>query len=151
VSDFDRSNFPTTLSMDMFQLFCGDLIGEGIARRVYQHALDPNLVVKIEDRARSFQNVFEWQVWDRVREAKGIAAWFAPCEAISPCGAILIQRRTAAARESEHPARVPTFFTDLKRSNWGLIGKRLVCHDYGSHLMLENGMTSRSKRADWWD
>lgn len=25
------------------------------------------------------------------------------------------------------------------------------CHDYGTHLMFEHGMTKRMVKADWWD
>jgi hypothetical protein len=45
---------------------------------------------------------------------------------------------------------MPAFFTDLKRENFGLLLGRLVCHDYGVNLLMENGMTKRMRKANWW-
>ena len=47
------------------------------------------------------------------------------------------------------PAEVPAFFTDLKPGNWGIYNKHPVALDYGKHMMLERGMTSRMRKADW--
>ncbi len=107
----------------------GDMLGEGAFRRVYAHAMDPELVVKVEAGARCFQNIIEWSVWQEATD--NLRRWLAPCVAISPQGSVLFQRRCEPLRVSELPGRVPSILTDLKISNWGLFQGRPVCLDYG--------------------
>lgn len=59
--------------------------------------------------------------------------------------------RTRQPRPQDYPAKVPAFLSDLKRTNYGMAGKFLVCHDYGTNLLFEHGMTTRLKKAEWWD
>lgn len=142
---------PDAIAFDLFQLLTdrGRLIGSGISRHVYPYGLDPTrLVIKFEQE-ENHQNVTEWQIWNRV-EHTDLAKWFAPVEAISPCGRILIQRRTMPCQtDRKLPDRVPAFFSDIKIDNWGMLKGKPVCHDYGFHLMLEKGMTKRMKKAYW--
>lgn len=127
----------------------GALIGTGLTRHVYESAIDDGIVIKIEDQNKDrFQNIFEWQVWDMVKGTPH-ARWFAPCVWISQSGGILMQRRTTMA--TKFPERMPAYLTDFKRYNYGMLKGRLVCHDYGSCLMLQEGMTNRMKKAEWWD
>jgi hypothetical protein len=37
--------------------------------------------------------------------------------------------------------------TDLKRENWGQIGTRVVCHDYGHTTLMSRGLTERLRRV----
>lgn len=140
--------FTTTLSRDLYNIVCGKKIGSGIGRKVFTNRLDPTTVIKIETRGGSFQNIMEWEVWDYVKGSKAISAWFAPCVAISPSGLVLVQKRTAPARERDFPRRVPKCFTDMKRENWGFVGNKLVCHDYG--YIASSGITTKTKKAVWW-
>jgi hypothetical protein len=135
-----------SVKRDLFHLVCGKVLGAGVARTVYEHAFDPTVVIKVEEGAGSFQNVAEWQVWERIQYT-ALARWFAPCVAISPNGSVLVQRRTRAALN--YPDKVPSFFTDIKPENFGMLDGNFVAHDYGYHLMLENGMSKRMKKADW--
>lgn len=132
---------------DFIAMICGEHIGGGQYRAVYEHKLDPELVVKIEAEG-TFCNVEEWRIWSEVRSIPQAARWFAPCEAISPGGTILIQRRTTPVQLKRLPERIPYFFTDLKVGNWGRIGRRVVCHDYACHLLPINA--GRMKKAEWW-
>lgn len=148
----DQSAF---LHKELVNIFCGDLLGKGIGRCVYAHALDDTLVIKMEGAHQSFQNIAEWQTWQAVKETEH-AKWFAPCVAISPCGGVLVQRRTTPAHT--HPESIPNYLTDTKCANYGILiprdgeaGGQFVCHDYGVHLMLENGMTKRMRKANWWN
>ena len=84
---------------------------------MYIFAPDPTLVIKFEVEPKSFQNVYEWHTWDRVKEYKPVAKWFAPCVNISECGTILLQKRTTPVPNKMLPKKVPAFFIDLKRSN----------------------------------
>ncbi len=141
---------PNAVALDLFQLLtdCGDLLGSGVARHVYPYGLDARMVIKFEQE-HNFQNTTEWQVWNHVKHTD-FARWFAPVEFISPCGRILIQRRTQAFEtDKKLPERIPAFFTDTKIENWGLLKGKPVCHDYGYHLLLEQGMTKRMKKAEW--
>lgn len=132
-------------------LATGDPIGSGIGRQVFACGLNAEWVIKVEEGSGSFQNAAEWFVWDRVKDVKHVARWFAPCHYISPCGGVLIQSRTQPLPKEQYPDKVPVFLSDLKYSNYGLLNGQFVCHDYGTHLMLEHGMTRRMKRADWWE
>lgn len=135
---------------EAFNVLTGDQIGRGVARSVHACKLDPTLVVKIEDGAGSFQNVAEWNVWEAVKETEW-AKWFAPCVAISPCGSVLLMKRTTPVSRGAYPERLPRFLTDCKFQNYGEIDGRFVCHDYGMNLLLENGMSNRMRNVHWWD
>ena len=145
---------PNIMLQDMATLFAGSLIGGGLSRNVYSYGTDDTYVIKFEYAAGYFQNTMEWQVWSRVKEVPAIAAWFAPCNHISNMGRWLIQRRTTPVTIAElrkKLPRVPAVFTDLKVGNWGRLGKRIVCHDYGLTLITEHGMSAKTRKADWWE
>ena len=136
---------------ESFNLLCGEKIGEGIGRKVFVCALAPNYVVKVEQGRESFQNILEWETWNRVSYRKE-KRWFAPCRSISPNGVILIQDRTRPPDKAELPKKVPVWFSDLKESNWGMLRGVLVCHDYGTCLALQEGtITKKKRKADWGD
>ena len=142
--------FYSTMTKDLFELVVGDKIGEGIGRQVFEYLPDPELVIKFEDKGGSFQNVIEWNIWQRVQWVKGVHIWFAPCERISPCGTILLQKKTFTGDKKKYPLKLPAYLTDTQYSNYGFMkGNRFVCHDYGSNLMVENGMTSRMRKVKW--
>lgn len=140
--------FTSTIARDVMRMLLGDRIGVGQFRDVYAHATDPTLVVKLENGWRDFSNIREWDIWQAVKEMD-LKKWFAPVESIAPCGSVLVMKRCQPARREELPERVPAFFTDFKPENWGLYDGRVVCMDYGNHLMLENGMTKRMRKARW--
>lgn len=143
------------IKRELWDVICGELLGMGSSRCVYAHLLDPHLVVKAESPGGSFQNVAEWQVWKAVEHTE-FAKWFAPCVAISPCGSILIQRRTTRAQA--YPDKIPNFLTDTKLDNYGILTPRagekhsqFVVHDYGVNLLSEYGLTKRMRKANWWN
>lgn len=139
------------LTLDTFSLVAGEKIGSGISRAVYVYRPDPTLVVKFEAARERFENATEWSLWQHVKDVKRVSRWFAPCVAISDSGAVMLQRRVMTAQPREYLDKLPAFLTDTKRSNFGILDGRLVCCDYGTHLMLENGMTARMRKAEWWD
>lgn len=149
------SAVPELVHVEAFDLLCDERIGRGMSREVFSSKLLPDCVIKIEQGAGQFQNVVEWETWQRVRDTPA-SRWFAACKWISPNGHILIMERTRPPAPSEFPDKVPVFLTDLKRTNYGMAksdGERewFVCHDYGTHLMFEHGMSKRLRKADWWD
>lgn len=131
--DVKRDYFSgNTMTAELFGLFVGERIGFGIGREVFHLEQSPYHVIKFETKSGSFQNVLEWETWLEAQNYEDAKKWFAPCHAISPCGSILIQYKTQPLRdETEMPDKIPSFFTDLKPSNWGMFEGRPVIHDYG--------------------
>jgi hypothetical protein len=140
---------------DAFSMLCGTQLGRGMSRTVFHCTLLPDCVVKVETEHSTFQNVLEWQTWCTVQHTDH-SEWFAPCEWISPNGKVLIQRRTFPVGPAHLPTKMPAWFTDFKVQNYGMIprkGKqpaRLVCHDYGTSLALQEGTTTRRMKAPMW-
>ena len=134
---------------DVFWLMADRLISNGISRNVYTSSVFPDCVVKVEEDACMFQNVMEWQTWGKVR-GTALEKWFAPCKWISPNGSVLIMKKTTEPAEKHYLKQLPVFLTDTKRSNYGMYQGRLVCHDYGTSLLMEYGMSKRMRNVEWW-
>lgn len=144
---------------EAFDLLCGKLLGRGMSRNVFECKLLPDCVVKVENDEGFFQNIKEWETWQRIKYTKH-SAWFAECSWISGNGQILIMEKTVPCYPKDLPEMVPAYLTDLKSENFGMsqlkdpktgeVTNRFVCHDYGSTLLMEKGMTSKMKKADWW-
>lgn len=115
-------------SQDLARLCLGDKLGEGAYRAVFEFDLIPNSVIKITTATEV--NVIEFNVWNQLKKTQ-YSKWFAPCLFISPCGHFLIQKRVRPIKDGDKlPKKLPAVFTDIKKANWGWLGKRLVCHDY---------------------
>lgn len=140
---------------EAFNLLCGERIGRGMSRDVFECSLLPDCVVKVETDAQRFQNILEWQTWEMVKHTAA-SRWFAECRWLSPNGRVLIQERTRPAGPGDYPKRVPVWFTDLKRGNWGMAvtndpqKQYLVCHDYGTSLVIQEGTTTKRLRVANW-
>jgi hypothetical protein len=156
VNSEDYENWGATTRNDFMGMFLGEHLGSGSGRAVYTLQRNPELVVKVEQYAHSFQNIAEFQVWKIVKDTPW-AKWFAPVRVISANGAVLIQDRTMPLRVDrdgfEFPDELPNFFTDLKPANFGRIGRQLVCHDYAFNHLIERGLLAakmrKIKKADW--
>jgi len=149
IKELRRDFFTNAIAADLLSLCLGARLGGGISRDVFVWLPDPKLVAKVETDGGSFQNVNEWNVWQRCGNVLGIHNWLAPCVSISSCGIILLQKRTEPLIRSKWPKKVPAFLTDLKPDNFGLIDDKPVCHDYGYNMFIENGMTTRMRKTDW--
>lgn len=137
-----------TCAKDFIKVFLGKEIGRGVSRVVYEHALDKSLVIKIEEGGDWFQNVTEYRVWNELQYYKKMAKWFAPIIAISPNGVVLIQKRVEPTSLKDYPKQIPSFFTDIKQENYGLLNGQLVCFDYGTSLFTK-GFSTKLKNANW--
>lgn len=138
-----------------FYLLCGKELGRGVSRIVYECKIDPTLVVKVEESSGWFQNVIEWETWKRVEDTP-FAKWFAKPRFISDNSCIMVMERTyPVANPKQYPAQMPVFLCDFKRTNYGLAhnreGATIVCHDYGTNLLFEHGMSKRMRKAGWYD
>lgn len=134
---------------DCFNLLCGEMIGDGIHRDVFECRIDPTLVVKVENDGdwRYFANVHEMKFWNDHEDSPKIARWLAPCKWLSPEGKVLLQRRVQPIRDSDElPAKLPAFLNDVKRENYGWLDGKLVCFDYA---MWKATPSLIPKKADW--
>ncbi len=124
----------------------GPRIGIGTSRDVFEFNLDKSMVVKVENKAGSFSNVTEWQVWREIKGTKA-AKWLAPCAFISQCGSFLIQQKAEDIHDDRRiPKKIPRFLTDVKKENFGIIDGRVVCRDYGN--VLYNFQAGEKKFVD---
>lgn len=133
----------------LFNHICGDMLGWGCNRVVFEYKPNKRMVVKLE-RDASKANTIEWHYWQMVKETHW-AKWFAPCHEISACGSLLIQEKARLLKPGEGPDKIPYFFTDTKYQNYGWIKGQLVCVDYATCLLSQVGLTNRMKPAKWWD
>lgn len=122
------------LSQDLLLMICGELLGEGSSRKVFEYNLDNDYVVKFEMQNEG-HNQNEFLIWEEVQGLKGelawVKKWFAPICYISPCSRILIMERTMPKEGKKRPDKVPAFLDDTHGNNFGWIGNKFVCHDYG--------------------
>ena len=136
---------------EAFNLLCGELLGEGIHRKVFACTSDPSRVVKCETNTGIFSNAREWRNWDECRYADRWNKWLAPCVAISPLGTVLLQKRVQPLRRGDDlPDKLPAFLTDIKPQNFGWLNGKLVCHDY-PQINSSLSDKPRSIGPDWWD
>ena len=134
---------------DAFNMLCGDLLGEGIHRKVFACKIRDDLVVKVESdtTSRYFANVLEMKFWCDHQHYKKVADWLAPCEFLSPDGRILLQRRCEAVGKTFLPEKVPAFLTDIKKRNFGYFEGRVVCVDYA--MTIPNPSTRMKEIKEW--
>lgn len=134
---------------DAYNLLCGERLGSGIHRTVFECRLLPDCVVKVEleENWRYFANVHEMRFWNHYQNVKEVRKWLAPCEYLSPDGRILIQKRVRSVSKNELPVKLPRFLTDLKAENFGFMPDgRLVCCDYA---MTITSASTKLRKADW--
>jgi hypothetical protein len=123
------------VSIEFFRAMLGDLLGEGRDRYVFQSVFNKNEVIKF-DMSLENSNVIEWTVWNDIKHDKATAKWFAPVIKMSPCGRVLVMRKADMYRDrSTYPKRLPSFFGDIKYTNFGFIGNQCVCVDYAINYL----------------
>lgn len=140
------------LLADFSDFFCGDCLGKGSARNVYEFRLNPKLVIKI-DTTKDFHNVAEWDNYTNiVHFHPKMARWFAKPFNISSCGRVLLMERTELGLKLDSkllPKEIPAFFMDFKVENWGILNGKAVCHDYANLRMFKEINTTLMK-PKWW-
>lgn len=144
--------FNNPVSSEFFSLMCGDVVGVGISRTVFDYKPDPTCVIKFEGYGSHFQNVLEWDLWKQYNQnpRNKITRWLAPCVSISHSGSILIQKKTKPVPFTlKLPTHVPAMFGDMKRENFGMYQGRVVCHDYGRHESVFVSSHAKWEKAQW--
>lgn len=116
--------------VEFAHIMTGECLGSGMSRTVYLHPDDDTKIIKFE-RLGYFQNANEWQFWGDWKDNKDVAKYLAPCHRISYNGRMLVMDRAFDIRLDELPKMLPSWITDHDISNFGKIGKRIVCRDYG--------------------
>lgn len=135
----------------IYKRFCGEKIGFGMYRDVYLLKDNPYWVLKFEKAdSKRWCNIAEWLAYDQFRWYAKLAQYLAPNYFIEGSGRILIQRRVKHKDISEYPIRLPSIFTDLKRTNYGFIGEQFVCCDY-PFLAWGGYNPFYMRKANWWD
>jgi hypothetical protein len=149
-----RNYFHTGVAIDALTLLLGEQIARGTYRTVYQHATNPDWVVKVET-GEGFHNVREMTLWSDLQldsaEPSPYCKWLAPCRWISDYGTFLIMDKTEKRSRDKYPAKIPAFLTDTKYENFGwLPDGSFVCHDYGLSKINYVGHTKKMVKAHWW-
>lgn len=128
---------------------CGNLIGSGKFRDVYELKGNPDYVVKFErdPSLARFANVCEWINWKDNYEWDYLYPWLCPCVDITETGQFLIQRRAQPLKPDQLPEKVPSLFTDLKPENFGWLENRIVILDYSFFAI--HTPTNKFKKAKW--
>lgn len=138
---------------DLIRSICGRHLGSGSFRSVYVYNLDPRFVVKLE-LLNTNCNQTEYELWDQIKELKAglawVKDWFAPIKWISPNGRVMIMKRTFEKENKELPNKVPAFMSDVKLNNFGWIGNKFVCHDYGFLYGFMN-YSNKMKKINWYE
>lgn len=126
--------FDPILSAELMSVICGKYIGGGAYRQVFEFALNNDYVIKIETEG-GYSNFQEFTLYEEVNglcnSLAWVKDWFAPISWISPNGQILCMQKTEDKPGKTKPNKVPAFFLDVKPDNFGWIGNKYVCHDYG--------------------
>lgn len=124
---FNADELRTTIAM-----LCGEHLGRGISRTVFEMRFNPEYVVKIEENNGQFQNIMEWKIWNKARQSfPTVLECLAPCVEISTCGRVLIMKRTKPVPKEMKDVTLPIWMSDISRRNIGMIDDKVVCHDYG--------------------
>jgi hypothetical protein len=137
---FDRFKFfNNKYSEDVFDLLCGEHIGTGAYRAVYECRVNSDWVIKVE-LGDDYANIAEYAVWGACEfkhdKNQDWSQWLAPCRYLSPNGKFLIQDRTGPLAGMSLPDKIPNFLDDTHLQNWGSYDGRVVCHDYANHAFF---------------
>lgn len=141
-----------SVNSDLITMFLGQKIGSGSYRSVYEFNPNPQkYVVKIEPLSTDC-NSNEFLIWNEISWLKGelscVKNWFAPVLWMSPNAKVLIMERTFEKSNLTRPDKIPDFMTDIKFENYGWIGNKFVCHDYG-FLSRFIEYKKKLRKANW--
>lgn len=154
--DFDWIRKDLALNLDMLGSILGKEIGEGYSRKVFEHRQDSSLVIKLATCSEGvLSNCTEATLWlDHIVYLRGnlewVKNWFAPVTYVSPNYNVLIMKKTEQKPHKKRPSEVPNFMSDVKSDNFGWIGNKFVCHDYGFISGFLNYKNKFKKVSHMW-
>ena len=115
---------------------CGNYLGEGFRRIIYEHKDNPKLVIKFLKDPKDRHNFYEFDNWLRLGDTER-GLWLAPCYELTPDFRFLTQMKVEVT--DEIPSNIPEWikvqrdyeFGGNKSRHWGRYQGRLVLIDYG--------------------
>lgn len=142
----------TILNYQALDLLLGKYIGGGVYRDVFEYAPNPAYVIKVAKEEKGFiSNVKEFDFWEEIswfkNESSWVKDWFAPVKEMSSNGSFLIMQKTEVKPKKKRPSEIPCFIEDYHSENFGWIGNRYVCHDYGSQINFTGKISKKLKRS----
>ncbi len=110
---------------------CGEYIGNGRFRDVYDLKMDNRYVVKIEKFPEQgyFCNVTEYRNFIESKNTP-VRKWLCPVLFISRNGRISVMRKAKFKTKDQYPKKLPSFLADIHAGNFAFIGRQFVCTDY---------------------
>ena len=124
------------IRFEALNMLCGKLLGNGVHRTVFENAFDSSLVVKISNSPNGIRaNYAEYEIWQEIQSSK-YKRYFAKVKEMSGYGSILIADYVPDLPIGKY--KIPSFFADLKRENFGLVGTQVVCRDYAYNRIVEH-------------
>lgn len=139
--------------------YCGKKLGAGCFRTVYEFKPAPDKYVLKIDKSDMLANIMEWKMWLVVAMLNGnytpIRESFAKCFGLifKANYSILVQERADMSRpKKDYPKKTFHFMSDFKYPNFGFIGDRFVCVDYGGVLEISASqhLTLKTKTVKRW-
>lgn len=138
-SNLSKGNGRTMSTQTDYAAMCGQRLGNGSFRVVYEHAFDDTLVIKVANcEMNRFHNWLEWMTWNRA--PRHLRKMLAPIEAISSDGQYLIMRRadvvgcslslSDSAESASTYGRLRALFAEIRPTNVGMLDGCLVAVDY---------------------
>lgn len=127
------------ISMDMIDMLCGDFIGEGNSRIVFDYPMKKGWVTKIVKDSNCHDNILEREMYNSVYYRPEVSKWLAPIGWMSANGRVMLQKKVTPITDKNKsliPEHIPAFLSDIKYSNFGFIGKQLVSVDYAFSLSI---------------
>lgn len=141
----------TPVALDFVTCLCGEFIGSGSFRSVFNHNLDDRYVVKIEP-LNTLCNIVEYMIYEEVQGLTGdlewVKDWFCPVVWLSPNGRILVMKKTQQRNNRKKPEKIPKFLWDVKSNNFGWVGNKYMCHDYGQFYNMIN-YPNKMRKITW--
>ena len=136
---------------EIFNGLCGDIIGEGVSRVVYDCLINDDYVVKIHKASWEGinQNYNEFLIYSEA--SVKIRKYLAPIHWISDYNIVLFQRKCEPLQKKQIPKKIPRFLNDRKQENWGLLDGKVVCFDYGICKTTFNSIDTELVDWEWED
>lgn len=115
---------------------CGEYLGEGVQRIVYEYKGREDLVIKFLKKPGTDHNRTEFDNWMKYKHTDR-ATWLAPCLYLSEDERFLVQKKVIPVDAS--PEEVPDWIKVLSdwdvggadSKQWGSYEGRIVLSDYG--------------------
>jgi len=139
-----------TREEELLDLITNKKIGVGAYRTVYSLNDCDDYIIKVangDDGEK--ENLRELLLWIEIKDCyPKLKKYFAPCLSCSDTGKYLLQKKVIFPDFKKYPKQLPSFFSDTKYQNFGLLNGKLVCIDFGCFNIRGS---EKLKTVKWWD